>query len=61
MRKTLSYLVEQGDRHTLLPGGNDGGGARMNIEQYGFGREDLLVVTAVSAYLKKLTPEARRE
>lgn len=33
----------------------------MNIEQYGFGREDLLVVTAVSAYLKKLTPEARRE
>jgi len=33
----------------------------MNIEEYGFDRNDLLVVTAVNAYLKKLTPEARRE
>ena len=33
----------------------------MNIEDYGFDRNDLLVVTAVNAYLKKLTPEARRE
>ena len=38
-----------------------GGGAQMNIEEYGFDRNDLLVVTAVNAYLKKLTPEARRE
>ena len=33
----------------------------MNIEKYGFERSDLVVVTAVNAYLKKLTPEARRE
>lgn len=33
----------------------------MNIENYGFDRSDLLVVTAVNAYLKRLTPEARRE
>lgn len=33
----------------------------MNIEEYGFDRNDLLVVTAVNAYLKKLTQEARRE
>ena len=33
----------------------------MNIEEYGFARNDLLVVTAVNAYLKKLTQEARRE
>lgn len=61
MRKTLSYLVEQGGRHTLSPGRNIGGGAHMNIEEYGFERSDLVVVTAVNAYLKNLTPEARRE
>lgn len=33
----------------------------MNIEKYGFERSDLVVVTAVNAYLKKLTPEARRK
>ena len=33
----------------------------MNIEKYGCERSDLVVVTAVNAYLKKLTPEARRE
>ena len=33
----------------------------MNIEKYGFERSDLVVVTAVNAYLKTLTPEARRE
>ena len=33
----------------------------MNIEEYGFERSDLVVVTAVNAYLKNLTPEARRE
>lgn len=33
----------------------------MNIEKYGFERSDLVVVTAVNAYLKNLTPEARRE
>lgn len=33
----------------------------MDIEKYGFERTDLLVVTAVNAYLKKLTPEARKE
>ena len=33
----------------------------MNIEEYGFERPDLVVVTAVNAYLKKLTPEARKE
>ena len=32
----------------------------MNIEEYGFDQNDLLVVTVVNAYLKKLTPEARR-
>ena len=31
----------------------------MNIEKYGFERLDLVVVTAVNAYLKNLTPEAR--
>lgn len=31
----------------------------MNIEEYGFDRADLVVVTAVNAYLKNLTPEAR--
>lgn len=61
MRKTLSYLVEQGGRHTLSPGRNIGKGAHMNIEEYGFERSDLVVVTAVNAYLKNLTPEARRE
>ena len=49
MRKTLSYLVEQGGRHTLLPGRNVGGGARMDIEKYGFERTDLLVVRADDA------------
>jgi len=29
----------------------------MNIEEYGFERSDLVVVTAVNAYLKKLTPD----
>ena len=33
----------------------------MNIEKYGFERSDLVVVTAVNAYLKNLTPEARRK
>ncbi len=33
----------------------------MNIEKYRFDRSDLVVVTAVNAYLKNLTPEARRE
>ena len=33
----------------------------MDIEKYGFDRTDLLVVTAVNAYLKKLKPEARKE
>lgn len=33
----------------------------MDIEKYGFERTDLLVATAANAYLKKLTPEARRE
>ena len=33
----------------------------MNIEKYGFERSDLVVVTAVNAYLKNLTPEARTE
>lgn len=33
----------------------------MDIEKYGFERTDLLVVTAVNAYLKKLTTEARKE
>ena len=33
----------------------------MYIEEYGFDRNDLIVVTAVKAYLKKLTPEARME
>ncbi len=33
----------------------------MNIEDYGFDRSDLVVVTAVNAYLNKLTPEARKE
>ena len=33
----------------------------MNIEEYGFDQNDLLVVTVVNAYLKKLTPKARRE
>ena len=33
----------------------------MDIEKYGFERTDLLVVTAVNAYLKKLTVEARKE
>ena len=33
----------------------------MNIEEYEFERSDLVVVTAVNAYLKNLTPEARRE
>ena len=32
----------------------------MNIEEYGCDRVDLVVVTAVNAYLKNLTPEARR-
>lgn len=33
----------------------------MDIEKYGFERTDLLVVTAVNAYLKKLKPEVKRE
>ena len=33
----------------------------MDIEKYGFERSDLVVVTAVNAYLKNLTPEARTE
>ena len=33
----------------------------MDIEKYGFERTDLLVVTAVNAYLKKLTVETRKE
>ena len=33
----------------------------MNIEEYRFERPDLVVATAVSSYLKNLTPEARRE
>ena len=33
----------------------------MDIEKYGFERTDLLVVTAVNAYLRNLTPEARKE
>ena len=33
----------------------------MNIEKYGFDRYDLVVATAVNAYLEKLTPEARKE
>lgn len=32
----------------------------MNIEEYGFDRADLVVATAVHAYLKNLTPAARR-
>ena len=32
----------------------------MNIEEYGFDRADLVVVTAVNGYLKNLTPEVRR-
>lgn len=60
MRKTLSYLVEQGGRHTLSPGRNIGGDAHMNIEKYGFERSDLVVVMAVNAYLKNLTPEMLR-
>ena len=31
----------------------------MNIENYGFDRDGLVVATAVNAYLKNLTPEAR--
>ena len=33
----------------------------MDIEKYGFERSDLVVVTAVNAYLRNLTPEARKE
>ena len=33
----------------------------MYIEKYGFERSDLVVVTAVNAYLRNLTPEARKE
>ena len=33
----------------------------MNIEKYGFDRYDLVVATAVNAYLRNLAPEARRE
>ena len=33
----------------------------MNIEKYGFEPSDLVVVTAVNAYLKNLKPEARKE
>lgn len=33
----------------------------MNIEKYGFDRKDLVVATVVNAYLKNLTPEARKE
>ena len=30
-----------------------------NIEDYGFDRSDLVIVTAVNSYLKKLTPGYR--
>jgi len=33
----------------------------MNIERFGFEQTDLVVVTAVNAYLKKLTPGLRKE
>lgn len=32
-----------------------------NIEEYGFERSDLVVATAVNAYLKNMTTEARKE
>lgn len=36
------------------------GGADMNIEDYSLTREELVVATAIHAYLEKLEPEARR-
>ena len=33
----------------------------MNIEKYGFDRNDLVVATTVNSYLRNLMPEARRE
>lgn len=33
----------------------------MNINEYSFERTDLVVVTAIKAYLKCLTPETRKE
>ena len=34
---------------------------RMNIEEFGFEKADLVVATAVNAYLKNQTPKVRKE
>jgi hypothetical protein len=33
----------------------------MNIEKYGFDRNDLIVATVVNVFLRNMTPEARKE
>ena len=63
MRKFLIYPLEQGGRKYIAAEEHktQREESNVNIMNYKLERKDLLVATAIDAYLKNMIPEARKE